>query len=197
MAGAGREERTELATWGTLSTMRQARRSRLWIGLGAAGLVVTVLLVWLGVNGVRLAQSRSRAAGPPRPAYVPAPSKALPIALWSETEDPIVNLAGDLDLGYETWPRWKREPVTARVVLKVSDERGAFLPVLQLYFRRTLDADGGHLPLGALLAAVNQQQAVSRQLKGEGKLAITLGERDEEKAFHALSNSVTVPCVFR
>jgi hypothetical protein len=69
--------------------------------------------------------------------------------------------------------------------------------VLQLHFHRPLPGQSGQLQLGALLAAVNQQQAISRQLLGEGRLTIALGDRDPGKPFRPLSNEVVMACEFR
>jgi len=116
--------------------------------------------------------------------------------VWSETEGPIVNLSGELSLGYEKLAGLRRDEVTMRVDLNLRNEEGALRQALRLHFRRELPEATGTLELGALLGAVNQQQTISPQLSGGGELVISVGDRKPGKPFEPLSNSATVPCVF-
>ena len=175
------------------SVMGRLRSSRVGLVLGAVAVVAAVVLVWLSVN----------ALGPPepvvshRPADAPPPSEALPIALWSETSAPVVNLDGELRLGYEKRAGFRGKEATAKVVVETLDARGAAQPVLRLFVKRRLPEPAGTLQLGALLAATSRQQPLTRQLRGQGQLVITLGDRGGEQGFEPLSNDVAVPCVFR
>jgi hypothetical protein len=123
------------------------------------------------------------------------PSKELPIALWSETAEPVANLQGDIRLGYEKLSRLKRDEVTVSVKLEMIGPHGESQPMLSLNFGRPLPGASGQLALGALLAAVNAQAAVSPQLSGEGQLVIAVGDRKKD-AFQPLSNDVVIRCVF-
>jgi len=174
---------------------RKPRRSWAWASAGVLLAAAVAVTVWLSVSGVRMARHRSPGA---RPANLPAPSESVPITIWSETHEPVVNLQGDIRLGYEKLPSLQRERVTVRVTLVGVTSEGVSQPVLvELHFHRPLPGQTGQLPLGALLAAVNQQQAISRQLLGEGRLIIALGDRDPGKPFRPLSNEVVLACVFR
>jgi hypothetical protein len=152
------------------------------------------LTVWLSVSGVRMAGRQPPGA---RPADLPAPSESVPITVWSKTHEPVVNLQGDIRLGYEKLPSLQREKVTVRVTLVGVTPEGVSQPLLQLHFHRPLPGQSGQLPLGALLAAVDEKQAISPQLSGEGRLTIALGDRDPGKPFQPLSNEVVLACVFR
>ncbi|MBM3497189.1 MAG: hypothetical protein FJX74_00835 [Armatimonadetes bacterium] len=173
--------------------MARRRLRKRWLGLGAAAVAIVVALVWSGVNGLRLKPPEPS----PRPSGVLPPTETLPIALWSETLDPVVNLQGDVWLGYEKLPRLNRQQATARVVLELLDERGAAQPVVRMFVDRPLPGGSGRLALGAILTAVNQQQSLSARLSGDAQLVITLGDRDERKEFRPLSNEVAVPCAFQ
>ncbi|MBM3474702.1 MAG: hypothetical protein FJX75_15670 [Armatimonadetes bacterium] len=121
----------------------------------------------------------------------------MPITIWSETHEPVVNLQGDIRVGYEKLPSLQRETVTVRVTLVGVTPEGVSQPLLQLHFQRPLPGQTGRLPLGALLAALDKQQAISRQLLGDARLTIALGDRDPGKPFRPLSNEVVLACVFR
>jgi hypothetical protein len=166
----------------------------MWAGAGILLAAVVAVTVWLSVSGARMALRQPSGA---RPANLPPPSEAVPITIWSETRELVVNLQGDIRLGYEKLPSLQREKATVRVTLSAVNPANVSQPVLQLHFHRPLPGQSGQLQLGALLAAVNQQQAISRQLLGEGRLTIALGDRDPGKPFRPLSNEVAMACEFR
>jgi hypothetical protein len=171
---------------------RKPRRSWAWAGAGIVLVAAIAGVVWVGVSGVRIARNEPPSG---RPASVLPPSKELPIALWSETTEPVVNLQGDIRLGYEKLPRLRRKDATVSVRLEMIGPQGESQLRLKLGFRRPLPGRSGQLALGALLAAVNQQAAVSPQLSGKGQLVIALGERGKS-GLRPLSNDVVIRCVF-
>ena len=199
--------------------------SWLWVCVAAAAAAAAIVLVLMSVSGVRVAKQETPSepatppspepreaeqnpppsgekaeTSPPRAVAHPgsAPSQDRPIAIWSETTEPIVNLRGDLRLGYEKLPGLDRDTVTVRVVVEMPDQQGEFAPELTLHFHRPVPGQTGQLRLGALLAAVGEQQAVGRQFSGPGRLVITVGKggRGMHTEYRSLSNEVVVPCRF-
>jgi len=175
---------------------RERGSSRVWVVVAVLLGTIAVALLWLRGHGVRLPHRGRSTVSVTRPAGVPPPFEAQPIAIWPTTTKPLTNLHGDLRLGYEKLPSVRSDTLTVKVTVELLDPNGAFQPMLRLHFARPMPGQSGQVALGALLGAFAEQQPVNPPLNGQGQLVISVGEREEKGEFRRLSNQVVVPCGF-